>query len=78
MKKKDTVINIKPFEAKVFIHSKGFTLNFVAKIGDDYSRKKIVKIHFDDWWLKVIAKLLWSVIKQRRSDLLKLEIGMSE
>ena len=40
--------------------------------------KKIVKIHFDDWWLKVIAKLLWSVIKQRRSDLLKLEIGMSE
>ena len=78
MKKKDLIINISPFHCEVKVNSEGFALWFYDNIGNDFSRRKIVKIHLKNWWLKVIANMMWKVIKQRREDVAELERGMVE
>ncbi len=76
--KKDTIINIKPYNAEVVVTREGFTLVFTAGMAGDSSRRKKVKVHFEDWWLKYLAKLLWKVIQRRRSDVAQLEESMEE
>lgn len=77
-KKKDVVINVNPFHCEIYFNNKGFTLEFWDKVGDDYSRRKKVRLHFDDWWLKVIARMLWKVISRRKEEVAELENGMKE
>lgn len=78
MKNKNRVTNVNPYHVDIKIHSEGFSIWFYDTFNDDYSRRKIFKIHFKDWWLKVIANLLWKVVKQRRNDITELEHGMTE
>lgn len=76
--KKDVVININPFHCEIKTHRVGFSLWFYGNVGDDYRRRKIVKVHFDDWWCKYIAGMLWKLIQRRRIDIDELEQGMIE
>ena len=77
MSKKNRVVNITPFDAKVRIHGNGdFILTFIDKIGDDHSRLKIVNIRLERWWLKVIAKLLWNVVRTEKREINALESAM--
>lgn len=77
-KNKDIVINVHPFNCEVKTTSNGFILKFVCPIKGTFTRRKIVNLHFENWWLKYIAKQLWRVIKKRRADVEELERGMIE
>lgn len=68
-KKKDIVINIKPFHAQSRVYEKGFTLTFHADIGDDYSRKKIINIKLDRWWVIYLARELKKVLAWEEKEL---------
>lgn len=69
-KKRDVVININPFHSEIKVHGdNSFTLTFFDKVGDDYTRKKVVNIHFKGWWLSFLAGSLWKVIEYRKSKL---------
>ena len=72
------VMNFKPYDAELVSSRNGFILQFDAPIGDNYSRRYKIRLHFDDWWLKYIARLLWRVIQKRRKELENLEEGMQE
>lgn len=62
MSKKDVVININPFHGELHnVDGDSFELWFFDSVGGDYSRRKIVKIHFKSYWLKFLAKKLWDV-----------------
>lgn len=82
-KKKDVVININPFGMGIRTHSAGFVLTFRSSMkkrdgSDDYLRRKIVHVHFEYWWLKVIIRELWKAIQFKRDELNELENGMKE
>ena len=67
--KKDVVINIKPFHIELKnVRDNSFELWFYDNIGTDCSRRKIVKIHFESWWIKYIARLLWKVQKAKQKE----------
>lgn len=59
--KKDVVINIKPFDADLELTSRGFVITFVATMADDYSRRKKVKVHLENYWVQYLAGMLWKV-----------------
>ena len=64
-KKRDVVININPFHAELQnVNGNSFEIWFFDKVGDDYSRKKIVKIHFQSYWLRFLAEKLWKVQRE--------------
>ena len=71
-KKRDLVINIKPYHAEVRTHEKGFVWSFHAPINNKYDRKKIINIHFELWWLNYLAKDLKKVIKSEQEELNRL------
>jgi len=49
-KKKDVVINIKPFNLEAIrVNQNSFTLEFWSNIGDDYAKRKKVRIELE-WW----------------------------
>lgn len=63
-KNKDVVINIDPFHAEVKTYRDGrFELWFYSRVGNDHTRKKIVKIKLEGWWVRHIAWMLWKVQK---------------
>lgn len=50
------VINIKPLNLELMrVNSKGFTLEFWASVGDDYTRRKKVRIELEWWWMSYIV-----------------------
>lgn len=63
-KKKDTVINIRPFHAELKnVRLESFEIWFYDRVGDDYQRRKIVKVHFRFYWLRFLSSMLWKVQK---------------
>ena len=77
-KNRDRVTNVTPFDVQVKVNQAGFELWFYTAIGNDCTRKHIVKIKLEQWWLKHIAECLWTVIKKRRSEVEEMELGMQE
>lgn len=72
MKKKDTVINLEPFHTVIRRYEGGFEWQFWDNIGDDYSRKKIVKLKFERWWLSYLARDIAKVLAEEESELKRL------
>jgi len=68
-KKKDLVINIDPFHAKIRTHEKGFTWSFFAPINGQFDRKKIINIKFERWWLVYLSNDLKKVIESEKTEL---------
>ncbi len=64
--KKEKVINIRGVQdVKIKTYDKGFTLDFWAT--DRNKNKYTVKIHFECWWVRILAKLLWESVKYQQA-----------
>lgn len=68
-KAKNRVTNVTPFHAELEHNSKGFTLVFYANIGGDYSRRHLVKVHFDNSWVGYLASLLWKAVNKSQTTI---------
>lgn len=77
-KKRDVVININPYTCELNISSKGFILEFRSFIGTDYSQKKIVRIHFSFYWVRVLGHKLWQVIRYQENDIDSQKAALTE
>lgn len=53
---KNRTLNVKPFHVETSCSTSGFVLKFFCD--DD----KVVKLHFDYWWIGYIAEALWKCI----------------
>ena len=64
---KDIIINITPYDCEIKVtDDERFELWFITTVGDDYTRKKIVKVKLKNYWLNYLAELLWKVVAFRR------------
>lgn len=68
-KKKDVIINVKPFAVKSRTFEKGFELSFYSPIKGAGNRRKIINVKFDRWWVIYLAKELKKIIESEKKEL---------
>ena len=78
MAKRDTVINIRPFDIQFNRSQHGFIIVFLAPIKDDYTHRKVVKVHLERWWIKIIANGVWKIINNEQLAIDELKDKMKE
>ena len=70
-KKKDVVINIKPFNLEAIrVNQNSFTLEFWSNIGDDYARRKKVRIELEWWWLGYLFRTVKRAYTKQKQNFL--------
>lgn len=57
---KARTINIKPYHCEVSCGSTGFVWSF-------YQSGKVIRIHFEYWWVAFLARNLWNCVKKQEA-----------
>lgn len=71
-KKKDLTINIKPFHAEIRRYEGGFIWTFKSLMNTADSRRKIINVRFDRWWIGHLANDLKKVLDEEMIELNRL------
>ena len=68
--------NINPYHCEIACTVAGFALTFYDKTESGMDLRYVV--HFDFWWVKHLAYLLWKAIAYRRESVIDAEASMRE
>jgi len=69
--KKDVVINVEPQITRIRRFEGGFTWTFNSQMKNS-SRRKIINITFDRWWLSYLSRDLKKVLQEEITELNRL------
>jgi len=74
--KKDVVINVKPFHAEIIkVDWTGFKIEFISPMGNDYSRRKKIRMEFDWYFLPFLSGLFKKAYLKQKDRFLDIGRG---
>lgn len=72
-KKKDVIINGRPFNSRIRRHEGGFEWSFWIHNKLTGNRMKIINLRFDRWWLVYLAKDIKKVLDEEQTEMERLK-----